>query len=257
LLLCQLGGARRLIDDPSASAQRLAEAGQASQAAVRRLGEHPGWDAAALAALAPADREQTRLAVDAYRQLLSLAGPPSVNLPAWQVVAPQPAAALREYYQQAQQRFGVETRMGRVVGLSSAGAQGPMQFMPATWAQYGMGGNVWDTRDAIMGAANYLAANGAAKPERLDHAIERYNHDVRYVRAVRDYAAMMSADPRAFLGLHSWPVEYRTVAGPIPLPVGYRATRPIPVAQWLATHPTAPSPGTQPSGPQPPAAPPP
>jgi membrane-bound lytic murein transglycosylase B len=262
LLVCQLGDAWRAIDDPAADAQRLAEAGQLSQAAIRRLGDHPEWDAAALAALAPARREQTRLAVDAYRQLLALAGPPSATLPAWQVVAPQPAAALRSIYEQAQQRFGVdwtvlaainlvETRMGRVVGLSSAGAQGPMQFMPATWAQYGLGGDVWETRDAIMGAAHYLAANGAAKPERLDHAIERYNHDLRYVRAVRDYAAMMAADPRAFLGLHAWPVEYRTVAGPIRLPIGYRATQPIPVTQWLAGHPVTPL------GVEPPAAPPP
>ena len=32
-----------------------------------------------------------------------------------------------------------------------------MQFMPATWAAYGLGGDVQNERDAILGAANYLA----------------------------------------------------------------------------------------------------
>ena len=50
----------------------------------------------------------------------------------------------------------VESVFGRVRSASDAGAQGPMQFMPATWPAYGMGGDVQDPRDAILGAANYL-----------------------------------------------------------------------------------------------------
>ena len=38
-----------------------------------------------------------------------------------------------------------------------------MQFMPATWRAYGLGGDVHDPRDAILGAANYLRASGAAR----------------------------------------------------------------------------------------------
>ena len=34
----------------------------------------------------------------------------------------------------------VETRFNRLRNNSSAGAQGPMQFMPATWRAYGLGG---------------------------------------------------------------------------------------------------------------------
>ncbi|WP_211241107.1 lytic transglycosylase domain-containing protein [Pseudonocardia spinosispora] len=247
-LACRIGAAEGVIHDPEVTREALASAGRDAQDAYQELGSHPEWDAQVLAALDPARREPARYAADAYRQLTSLAGAPGANLPAWRIVDPLPSDTLRGLYGEAQQRFGVdwtvlaavnlvETRMGRVVGLSSAGAQGPMQFMPPTWAQYGLGGDVWQPRDAILGAANYLAANGGADPARLDRALKRYNNDVRYVRAVRDYAAMMAADPRAFVGLHAWPVEYRSVAGDIPLNTGYASARPIPVAEWLATNP--------------------
>lgn len=244
---CLITTAQGVINDEDTPPGELTEAGLRSQDAYRQLGDHPDWDAATFAALPPPQRAQAQHAVDAYRQLVSLAGPPSPDLPAWRVVEPLPVETLRGLYEAAQRRFGVdwtvlagihlvETRMGRVVGLSSAGAQGPMQFMPATWAAYGLGGNVWDPKDAIMGAANYLAANGGRDPARLDRALRRYNKDDRYVRAVRDYAAMMAANPRALAGLHAWRVEYRTVAGTIPLPVGYTQPARIPVNQWLATN---------------------
>jgi membrane-bound lytic murein transglycosylase B len=239
--------AQRVINAEDTPARELAEAGLRAQDAYRQLGDHPEWDASVFAELAPPERDQAQHAVDAYRQLVSLAGPPSPDLPAWRVVDPLPVQTLRGLYEAAQQKYGVdwtvlagihlvETRMGRVVGLSSAGAQGPMQFMPATWAAYGMGGNVWDPKDAIMGAANYLAANGGGDPARLNRALHRYNNDDRYVRAVRDYAAMMAANPRALDGLHAWRVEYRTVAGTIPLPTGYVQPSRIPAGQWLATN---------------------
>ena len=247
LVTCQLAGAQGTIDNPRAETEQLAAAARISEQAYRRLGQHPEWDGAVLAALTPPTREQTRLAVDAYRQLASMDGPPSPTLPAWRVVDPLPADALRELYGQAQRRFGVdwtvlaginlvETRMGRIVGNSSAGAQGPMQFMPATWAAYGLGGNVWDNHDAIMGAAHYLAVNGAADPAKLDHAIGRYNHDQHYVRAVRDYAGMLAADPRVLLNLHAWPVVYRSAVGLVTLPTGYSESQPVPAPQWLAAH---------------------
>jgi membrane-bound lytic murein transglycosylase B len=133
----------------------------------------------------------------------------------------------------------VETRMGRIVGLSTAGAQGPMQFIAGTWTRYGLGGDVWNTRDAILGAANYLAVNGAAEgtDAGLDNALYRYNNDSRYVRAVRDYAALMHADERAFLGFHAWHVYYRTHFGVYLLPTGYASPRSMPVQVWLATRP--------------------
>jgi hypothetical protein len=51
----------------------------------------------------------------------------------------------------------VETDFGRVAGPSSAGAQGPMQFLPATWAIYGHG-DIHRASDAIVAAARFLAA---------------------------------------------------------------------------------------------------
>jgi cell wall-associated NlpC family hydrolase len=63
----------------------------------------------------------------------------------------------------------VETDHNRPPGhVSAAGAQGPMQFLPATWTAYGTDGNgdgradPLDPDDAIPAAADYLCAHGAA-----------------------------------------------------------------------------------------------
>ena len=54
----------------------------------------------------------------------------------------------------------VESAFGRVGNTSSAGAQGPMQFLPATWKAYGLGGDIHSPRDAVLGAGNYLHQSG-------------------------------------------------------------------------------------------------
>lgn len=256
-LVCEINRGEAVLRDPAATPERITDAGSRVQAAYRTLGEHPEWDAVVLTGVEPGLRAHTEHAALASRELASMHGAPRSTLPAWRIVEPLPAERLRAHYDEAQRRFGVpwqvlaavnlvETRMGRIVGLSSAGAQGPMQFMPRTWAAYGLGGDVWKIRDAVLGAANYLAANGAsvaglggdvAASEKLDRALFRYNNDVRYVRAIRHYAAMMTAEPQAFVGLHAWPVDYRTTEGVIPLPPGYASQRPIPVAEYLATRP--------------------
>jgi hypothetical protein len=46
----------------------------------------------------------------------------------------------------------VETRMGRIRGTSSAGSQGPMQFLPSTWKRCGRGGDIQATGDASLAA---------------------------------------------------------------------------------------------------------
>src|SRR6266550_894429 len=103
--------------------------------------------------------------------------------------------------------------------LSSAGAQGPMQFIPATWTQYGDGGDINDDHDAIMGAARYLKAAGA--PDNMQKALFAYNHSQAYVNALLDYANVMKADPSAYRGYHGWQVYYPTLDGPILMPVGW------------------------------------
>lgn len=79
----------------------------------------------------------------------------------------------------------VESRHGANTGPSSAGALGPMQFMPATWRSYGRDGDgdgrkdVHDPADAVPAAAGYLCAHGAATD--LRRALWHYNHSTRYV----------------------------------------------------------------------------
>jgi cell wall-associated NlpC family hydrolase len=82
-------------------------------------------------------------------------------------------------------------------GANRAGAMGPMQFLSATWAAYGVDGDrngstdVYDPADAVPAAARYLAAHGA--PRRLPAAIHAYNHSADYVRGVLDWAARYAA----------------------------------------------------------------
>ena len=65
---------------------------------------------------------------------------------------------------------------------------GPMQFLPSTWAQYGVDGNgdgeanILDPEDAIPAAASYLASGGA--PDDWYGALYTYNHSGSYVREV-------------------------------------------------------------------------
>ncbi len=85
----------------------------------------------------------------------------------------------------------VESGFGADDGPSSAGALGPMQFEPATWALYGDGGNIMNPADAIPAAARLLAANGA--PGNLRQAIFAYNHSASYVQLVLSWAARYAA----------------------------------------------------------------
>ncbi len=135
---------------------------------------------------------------------------------------PEPPALLLEHYRAAERRFGVgwrvlaainfvESAFGRMRNSSAAGALGPMQFIPSTWRAYGLGGDVNEPRDAILGAANYLHANGA--PGRLRNALYRYNPSDLYVNAVLAYTGRMRRDPRAFLSYYAWQVFVRVPGG--------------------------------------------
>jgi len=246
----QITAAERAVRDGAISPGLVAAAGRLAQAGYLTLVDHPEWDAAVLAEVPGSLRDPIWRNAAAARELRAMATWLPTTVPAWQIVEPLGVTQLRTYYAEAQRRFGVpwfvlaavhlvESRMGRVVGHSSADAQGPMQFLPDTWARYGLGGDVWNNQDAILGAANYLAANGAADgtDAGLDKALYRYNNDSRYVRAVRHYARVMQADERAFLGYHAWQVYYRTTLGQVLLPTGYAAAHPMPVQEWLTNHP--------------------
>jgi membrane-bound lytic murein transglycosylase B len=86
-----------------------------------------------------------------------------------------------------------------------------MQFLPATWRRYGLGGDVRNPRDAILGAANYLRASGA--PGDLRGALHAYNPSQAYVDAVLRYARRILAERTTFYALWSWQVFVKTPAG--------------------------------------------
>jgi membrane-bound lytic murein transglycosylase B len=231
----------------ASSEPALAGAARRQQAAYRAIGRHPEWDQVTRGRIPPALLSTYDRNVEARRQLARLvAGEAKDTLPAWRIQAPAPAAQLLSYYHEADAATGVgwnylaainfvETTFGRIVGPSSAGAQGPMQFLPSTFAAYGNGGDIHAARDSIMAAGRMLAANGFGHDR--DSAIYAYNHSDDYVQAVTNYAAVLAADPAAFAGYYRWEIYYRTTAGDVLLPVGYLATAPIPVADYLATHP--------------------
>jgi membrane-bound lytic murein transglycosylase B len=179
----------------------------------RRLGD----------AARPLLTREARATLDARRRLVELTPPTRLPLSAFRTGPSLPARTLLGHYREAERRFGVEwevlaavnfveTGFNKLRSRSSAGAQGPMQFMPATWRAYGLGGDVHDPRDAILGAANYLRASGARTD--LRRALWHYNHSERYVDAVAAFAAQIRRDPTIFFAYHAWQVFVKTPAGP-------------------------------------------
>ena len=179
----------------------------------------------------------TANAVRASRLLRRLTDP-QPKMPPWRILAPPPPKELLGYYRLAQRRMGVpwtylaaihlvESRMGRIRGPSTAGALGPMQFLPSTWDLYGAGGDINDPHDAILAAARLLVANGA--PGDMAGALYHYNPSRYYVRAVSMFARTMQRSPSAYRGYWSWRVLYRHKRGTFILPVGYPHERPVPL----------------------------
>ena len=231
--------------DPSIPEAALDAAARRQQAAYRAIGRHSEWDTITRSRIPPSLLETYDRNVDARRQLAAMAQVKD-TVPPWRIVPPAPADELLGYYHDAEQASGVgwnylaainliESRFGSIDGVSTAGAQGPMQFLPSTFGAYSDGGDIHSPRDSIMAAGRFLAANGFADDR--DHAIFRYNNAAQYVQAVNDYAALIAADPAAFTGYYRWDVYYYTTAGDVLLPIGYSSTSPIPVQDYLAAHP--------------------
>ncbi len=184
------------------------------QRLYRALGREPALASRVIARLPGGVAAEARTNVAAGTKLFSLVHATRRAIE-FRTRPPLPAAVLLRYYREAERRFHVswevlaavnyiESKFGRVVSPSSAGAQGPMQFIPSTWAAYGMGGDVHDPHDAILGAANYLHASGA--PGDYRSALYSYNHAEAYVDAVLLYARHMVNDPRAFFEYYNWQV---------------------------------------------------
>lgn len=180
----------------------------------RVLGRVPNWL-----------RGQAGANATAGAKLISLVTP-IAEPSAFRTAQPQPAGTLRSWFEEAEARFEVdwellaavmyvESKFGRVRSASTAGAQGPMQFIPSTWSAYGLGGDIQDPRDAIMGAANYLRASGAPEQERK--ALYAYNHSWEYVDAIQSYADQIRKDPRNYYAYYHWQVFVLTTNGPVRL----------------------------------------
>ncbi|HWM74097.1 MAG TPA: lytic murein transglycosylase, partial [Nocardioides sp.] len=211
------------------------------------LGTRPAWDERVLRGVPDRLVPVVTANVASRREFRSMHDDLSPTLPAWRIVRPAPARDLLRYYRAAEREFGVgweylaainlvETGMGRIRGTSVAGAQGPMQFIPTTWARWGEG-DINSPRDAIRAAARYLAGSGFTRRGGIAGALFNYNNHSAYVRGVTLLARRMERDPRAFLGYYHWQIYYLTTEGDVLLPEGYAAHRPIPAKRWLERHP--------------------
>jgi len=167
---------------------------------------------------------ETHRNVKAGRGLRALTTPvePPVRMKTRRPASPK---ELLGFYKKGRRRSGipwtilasinfVESKFGRVNGPSSAGARGPMQFIPSTWDAYGRG-DIMDPHDSIMAAARYLRASGA--PARMRDALYAYNHSTAYVNAILLYARQMERNPKNYYAYYLWQVFVRTTEGDVQL----------------------------------------
>jgi membrane-bound lytic murein transglycosylase B len=107
----------------------------------------------------------------------------------------------------------VETNYGSDLSVSSAGAEGWMQFEPSTWLQYGVDAldagyaDPYNPVDAIFAAARYLHAAGAST--NLRTAILAYNHSDEYANSVLLRAKLISSYPKSVIATLTGLVDAR------------------------------------------------
>ena len=181
--------------DPTTPEASLPDLGHQQQVIYRVLSAKPTLSSEVLAALPAQWRSVAERHLAARGEFLRMGRTrrPTV-LPAWRIIAPEPAENLLAYYRKAEAATGiewevlaavnlVETGMGRIDGISVANAQGPMQFLPTTWAEAGIGeGNIRDPHDAIQAAARYLVRRGGLRDIR--QGLWGYNNSDYYLSLI-------------------------------------------------------------------------
>jgi hypothetical protein len=180
-------------------------AGPGSARAEAKVGSSPGVPFGRRAGAPSALTPSLPLALSA-----SISGVPSFFIESFRI-----PPFLLSIYQAAGTAYGipwqvlaaineVETDYGRDLSVSSAGAEGWMQFLPAEWAQYGVDANgdgfkdPYNPADAIFAAARYLRAAGGDTNIRA--AVYAYNHSQGYVSSVMLRAQLLGGTPPGLLG---------------------------------------------------------
>lgn len=247
-----LASVETALRSPSTPGADLAQLGHQQQVIYRALASRTDLASQVRAYLPPRWQPVLDQHMVARRAFLEMRRGKSlaVKVPAWRIIPPEPAANLLRYYHDAAAETGiawevlaavnlVESGMGRIDGVSIADARGPMQFLPTTWAEAGIGkgGDIRNPQDAIHAAARYLVRRGGLKDIRK--GLWGYNNSDHYGRAVLAYAALMRDDPAAYTGLYNWEIHYATVAGDLWLPVGYNQPKPLAVASFLENSPAS------------------
>ena len=239
--------------DPITPPQQLPDLGHQQQVIYRVLSADVPRSQQVLAALPQRWRSVAERHLAARREFLRMSrGRRPSMLPAWRIIQPEPAEQLIAHYKKAEAATGiewevlaavnlVETGMGRIDGVSVANAQGPMQFLPTTWAEAGIGkGDIRDPHDAIQAAARYLVRRGGLQDIR--RGLWGYNNSDYYGKAVMLYASLIKEDPSAYTGLYHWEIHFNADAGDLWLPVGYIQRTPISVQEYLRRNPSSKAP---------------
>jgi murein DD-endopeptidase MepM/ murein hydrolase activator NlpD len=142
-------------------------------------------------------------------------GPARVGAPNFVIDSFQIPPFLLPIYQACGTQYGIpwevlaainkiETDFGSNLNISSAGAEGWMQFLPSTWATYGVDANgdgrkdPYNPVDAICAAANYLHAAGGSHD--LYRAVLAYNHAAWYAQEVLATARVYGKLPENLVG---------------------------------------------------------
>ena len=248
-----LAAVEQALRDPATPADALPDLGHQQQVIYRVLSTDQPRAQAVINGLPPRWRSVAERHLAARREFVRMSrGRGPSMLPGWRIIQPEAADKLLSYYRKAEAATGiewevlaavnlVETGMGRIDGVSVANAQGPMQFLPTTWAEPGIGaGSIRDPHDAIQAAARYLVRRGGLQDIR--RGLWGYNNSDYYGRAVLLYASLMREDPAAYTGLYHWEIHFNAAAGDLWLPVGYNQPQRISVQEYLQTNPASRSP---------------